>query len=302
MKIIPYKGWQTCYQLSNGLIDIVVTGDVGPRVIRLGFVEDVNELYENPEWLGRNGNAGWINYGGHRLWHAPEVNPRTYAPDNDPVTVEQYDEFVRFVQRVEPQTGIQKEIDIALNPGKAHVRVLHRLRNTTPWEVELAPWALTVMAAGGKAIMPLPPRGSHSENLLPTNIMTLWAYTNMADSRWTWGNKYVMLQQDSGAANPQKIGLWVPDGWAAYANRHHLFVKTFTPCTGAPHPDFGCNVETFTNKDILEVETLGPLTKLAPGAAVEYEENWYLFKDVPLPAQDGDVDTYVLPKVQQIRG
>ncbi len=301
MKIIPYKGWQTCYQLSNGLIDLVVTGEVGPRIIRLGFVDDVNELFEDSEWLGRNGGATWINYGGHRLWHAPEIKPRTYAPDNDPVTVEQYDEFVRFIQCVEPLTGIQKEIDIALSPGKAQVRVVNRLRNTTVWDVELAPWALTVMAAGGKVIVPLPPRGSHSESLLPANTMTLWAYTNMADHRWTWGNKYVMLQQDVAAATPQKIGLWVPDGWTAYANRHHLFVKTFTPCIGASYPDFGCNMETFTDNVMLEVETLGPLTKLAPGAAVEHEETWYLFKDVPMPAQDAAVDTYVLPKVQQIR-
>ncbi len=302
MKIIPYKGWQTCYQLSNGLIDLVVTGEVGPRIIRLGFVDDVNELFEAPEWLGRNGGDAWVNYGGHRLWHAPEVRPRTYAPDNDPVTVEQYDEFVRFIQRIEPLTGIQKEIDIALNPGKAQVRVINRLRNTTTWEVELAPWALTVMAAGGKVIVPMPPRGTHLDNLLPANMMTLWAYTNMADRRWTWGNKYVMLQQDASAAVPQKIGLWVPDGWTAYANHHHLFVKTFTPCADVRYPDFGCNMETFTDQAMLEVETLGPLTKLAPGAIVEHEENWYLFKDVPMPAQDTDVDMYVLPKVQQIRG
>ena len=60
-----------------------------------------------------------------------------------------------------------------------------------------APWALSVMDTGGTAIIPLPPRGSHEDNLLPANSMTFWAYTDMADPRWTWGEKYLLLRQDS---------------------------------------------------------------------------------------------------------
>ncbi len=33
-----YKGWQNCYRVTNGKIELIVTGDVGPRVIRFGFV------------------------------------------------------------------------------------------------------------------------------------------------------------------------------------------------------------------------------------------------------------------------
>lgn len=59
--------------------------------------------------------------------------------------------------------------------------------------------------------------------------------------------------------------------------------------------------ETFTNKEMLEVETLGPLTKLAPGASVEHVENWYLFADVPAPQNDAEVAKFVLPKLRQIQ-
>jgi hypothetical protein len=60
----------------------------------------------------------------------------------------------------------------------------------------------------------------------------------------------------------------------------------------------GCCFETFTNPDMLEVETLGPLVSLEPGAAVEHVEEWSLFKDVPAPTNDAEVDRYVLPKVR----
>jgi hypothetical protein len=297
---ISYKGWDTCYKLANDRVELVVTGDVGPRVIHFGFVDGDNAFYEDPALLGKVGGDTWVNYGGHRLWHAPEVQPRTYMPDNGPITMTEHATFVRFVQPVEPATGIQKELDVALDPGEARATVTHRLRNTNLWAVELAPWAISVMAEGGTAILPFPPRGPHTENLLPSHSFTLWAYTDMQDPRWTWGTRFALLRQDPGNAHPQKAGLWAPDGWAAYANHGELFVKAVTPQPGMAYPDLGCNVEAFTDAVMLEVETLGPLTRLAPGATVEHVERWHLFEDVPAPQDDADVEAHVLPKIEAL--
>ena len=298
MEKTGYAGWPNCYHLSNDLVDLVATTDVGPRIIRFGFVGEENEFKEFENDLGQTGGDVWRPYGGHRLWHAPEVNPRSYCPDNDSIKAEEHAGFLRLIQPTEPPTGIQKEMDIRLAPDKAYVTVTHRLRNNNLWPVELAPWALTMMAQGGRAIIPLPPRGSHEANLLPTNTLTLWAYTDMTDPRWTWGRQYVMLRQDSNAATPQKVGAMAPDGWVAYARAGHLFIKKFAYAEGALYPDLGCCVESFTNADMLEVETVAPLALLEPGATVEHVENWFLFRDVPLPENDADVDRDVLPKVK----
>lgn len=295
-EIVSYQGWPTCARLSNGSIELIITGDVGPRIIRFGFLNSHNEFAEYAGQVGKTGGDEWRIYGGHRLWHAPEAKPRTYFPDNHPVKFEQHAGFLRVIQPVEPTTGIQKEIDIALAPDAAHVHLTHRLRNLGVWPVELAVWALSVMAPGGTAIIPMPPRGSHNDHLLPANSLALWPYTNMSDARWTWGEKYILLRQDPNASNPQKTGAAVPDGWVAYARSNHLFVKRFTHMRGATYPDFGSSVETFTNSDMLEVETLSPLTALAPGQAVEHVENWHLFDGVPMPGSDADVERDVLPR------
>jgi hypothetical protein len=297
VKKANYKGWPNCYSLSNRLVDLVVTADVGPRIIRFGFIDRDNELKEIEETLGQTGGNQWRIYGGHRLWHAPEEMPRTYAPDNDPVAVQEGDGFLRLVQTPEPATGIQKEMDLSLDPGQAKAILTHRLRNTGLWAVELAPWALTIMAPGGVAIFPLPPRGSHSENLRPTGALTLWAYTDMADPRWTWGKQYILLRQDPQAITPQKIGAWTPDGWVAYARQDHLFVKTFALQPEAIYPDRNSPLELFTDSQILEVETLGPLVRLEPGAAVEHTEEWFLYDGVPAPQNDDDVKAHILPRV-----
>jgi len=298
MEKINYKGWPNSYRLSNGIVDLVMTTDVGPRIIRFGFVGEDNEFKEYEDMLGKTGGKEWRIYGGHRLWHAPEADPRTYFPDNVPVQLEQQTGFVRLIQPTEMTTGIQKEMDIRLSRREAHVEVTHRLRNTNPWAVELAPWALSVMAPSGKAIIPLPPRGTHPEALQASNTITLWAYTDMSDPRWTWGRKYALLRQDSQATTPQKAGVTVLDGWVACARNDHLFVKKFNHVEGAQYPDLGCSVETWTDPDMLEVETLGPLVRLRPGTTVEHVEQWFLFRNVPMPEDDADVDRDVLPQVR----
>jgi hypothetical protein len=297
---INYGGWLNCYRLSNRKIELIVTTDVGPRIIRFGLVKHENMFCEMPGMIGKTGGDEWRIYGGHRLWHAPEHPERTYFPDNTPVRLEEHSGFVRVVQPVEPTTGIRKEIDITMGADN-HVRLVHRLINRNLWAVQLSVWALSVMAQGGKAIIPLPPRGSHPKDLLPANTMTFWPYTNMADPRWYWGEKYVMLTQDPEASQPQKVGIEVPAGWAAYVRGGCMFVKKFPHIPGAVYPDRGCNMETFTNGDMLEVESLGPVTTLEPGASAEHVEDWYLFDGIKTPINGEQVDRFVLPKIMEMR-
>ena len=298
MEKLEYKGWPNCYRLSNQSVDLIVTTDVGPRIIRFGFAGEENELKVYEQMLGRTGGEEWRIYGGHRLWHAPEAKPRTYFPDNSPVHLEEHSGLVRVIQPPEATTRIQKELDISLYAHEAHVVITHRLRNANLWEVELAPWALTALTPRGKLIIPLPPRGSFEDHLRPTGAIVLWAYTDMADPRWTWGNRYVMLRQDPSMKLPQKSGFMVSDGWAAYVRDGHCFVKKFDYKQSARYPDYGCSVETFTDSEMLELETLAPLTRLRPGAAVEHVEHWFLFRDVPESTDDAEVDRLLMSRIR----
>ena len=297
---IAYAGWPNCYRLWNDQVEAIVTTDVGPRIYRFGFLDGENLLAEFPEQAGQTGGTTWRSYGGHRLWHAPEDLKRSYAPDNSPVSFRSNQEEVHLIQDVEAQTGIQKEIDVWMPATGAHLRLTHRLRNHNLWSVELAPWALSVMAPGGTAILPLPPRRTHDEDLLPSSSISLWSYTDMSDPRWTWGRLYILLRQDPTAETDQKIGTQVKDGWAAYANQGNLFLKRFDYYPDLLYPDLDSSVEVYTNQHMLELETLGPLVVLEPGAEAEHVEDWYLFRDIPLPANDRDVQENILPKIQAL--
>jgi hypothetical protein len=158
------------------------------------------------------------------------------------------------------------------------------------------------MAPRGTAILPLPPQRTHDECWLPQTSIHLWAYTDMSDARWTWGSRYVLLRQDTSARTPQKCGVLDSDGWAAYARGGHLFVVRFAFAPGATYPDLGSSVECWSDPQMLEVETLGPLTWLEPGHSVEHVEDWFLFRDVAEPHSDAEVQAHVLPLLRSVLG
>src|ERR1039458_2860402 len=85
---IDYKGWPNSYRVSNGEVELVVTGDVGPRVIRFGFVGGQNLFKEYPEPLVKSGESQFQLRGGHRVWKAPEGAVATWAPGNVAVPFE----------------------------------------------------------------------------------------------------------------------------------------------------------------------------------------------------------------------
>jgi hypothetical protein len=185
--------------------------------------------------------------------------------------------------------------------------VTHYLRNFVDKETELAPWALSVMAPGGVEIIPLPGKRPHPgavknarspADFAPNQLLSIWPFTDLADPRWKFGSKYIMLRQDA-KKGPTKIGLAQRQGWVGYLNDGTLFVKRFTYQEGKTYVDQGVNFETFTNEDMLEIESFGPLIKLSPGAMVEHKETWELFKDVEPFKNEDDIDKTIKARVAE---
>jgi hypothetical protein len=135
-----------------------------------------------------------------------------------------------------------------------------------------------VMAPGGTAVTGFPPRGTHPENLAPSNPLIMWPFTDLSDPRWRFLRKYLALQQNPLLTSPQKVGHFNARTWGAYFLNGDLFLKTCTIDPAHPHPDLGCSFEMFTNGEMLELETLGPLCRVAPGEWIEHTEHWALYR------------------------
>lgn len=288
MEKVEFFGLKNCIRISNDQLDLIATTDLGPNVVRFGFIGDRNEFFGEPPRF----------YGGHAMRHAPEARERKF-PANDPLKVQEHKTFVRLTQPTEIPTGIQKEMDIPSAITGNHISVTNRLYSRGLWPVELAPWAYTLMTPGGKGIVPLPAFIPQMQApVLPTACISMWAYNDMSDSRLIMGKKYIVVKQDSAVPGAFKFGMMVKDGWTAYWNNGHLFVDTFEFKPGGKYPDFNNSVQFWTGPGF-ELETLAPFSTLQPGESAEHTENWFLYKDVPEPKNDTDIDKYVLPLVQK---
>jgi len=290
---IAYGGWPNCYRMTNGVVELILTSDIGPRVIRFGFVGGQNLFKEFDEQMGKSGEKSWQIRGGHRLWIGPEDALYTYGLDNSPVEVGVSGNKLTATQRTEPETGLQKVMEIELTDT---VKLTHRVYNRNVLAVEFAPWAPSVMAQGGVGITGFPPRGTHPEILAPTNPLVMWAYTDLSDPRWIFMKKYLGLRQDPKAVAPQKIGIFNPHTFGAYLLNNELFLKQYHAEPDEAYPEYFCSFQTFTNADFLELETFGPMVKLLPGQSVELIENWSLHKNVQIEQWTDDaVDAVLLP-------
>jgi hypothetical protein len=298
---VAYFNQPNCYKLSNGTVEVIVTTDIGPRVIRYGFVGGDNVLAEMPEGGMKNELGDWKVYGGHRMWYAPEAIPRTYSPDNDPVEFKLIPNGIELTQKTEPKTGIQKQMVVTLDPEGTSVSILHRVFNRNFWAVDLAPWGLSIMKGGGVTIIPHEPFIKHEDELLPARPLVLWHYTDLTDPRFIHGKKYLRLKTETTLSDPQKIGVLNKQGWMAYHRDKTLFVKRFPFRDGVTYPDFGSNAESYTAGDFMEVETLGWMHKLDTNQRAEHTERWFLFKNVDIGATEATLDAAISPLVAQTK-
>lgn len=282
---VTYASFGKCLEISNGTVKLIVTLDVGPRIINFSFVDGENVMFEDNERIFfRNGkefeeNFGddtWYTYGGHRLWVSPEGYPRSYYPDNAPVAYSLTETGAVFTPPEQKWNQQVHSIEISMQETAPKVSVTHRITNTAAWDVTLAPWAITVLAAGGVEIIPQPTRDT---GLLANRWLALWPYAKMNDPRVTWGDRYITLRQEQETEASFKLGLSSQHGYALYFIHGDLFVKQFEPVLGGTYPDGGMSFESYTNSLFLEMESLGELQILTPAETAEHTEHWSLYKE-----------------------
>ena len=106
-----------CVQLANTALSLLVTRSTGPRVLRLRLHGGDSPFAEVPDFALQHPGGGLFRaWGGHRLWHAPELARRTYLPDEAPPEIQETEGGLLVVQATEAATGLQKSLRIML-PG-----------------------------------------------------------------------------------------------------------------------------------------------------------------------------------------
>ncbi len=261
--------------IENSFLQVCALKNGGPRIVGLFYQGSENILAETPT-LGWEGPAGFYHiYGGHRIWIAPEDPEICSLPDDSGLIWAKTQHRLLLTGAVEPVTGLQKLLQIDLDPESPTLHLTHTLVNQGQKAYDLSIWAITMFAPGGTAL--LPQRAEPRLNSrAPDRIFVLWPYSNIQDARLTLADDQILLTTRP-AESPFKIGQRNPCGWVEYRWQHLRIQKHFSPPGSLPYPDLGCNVEAYVDQDYLELETLSPLVHLCPGESCLHHETWQIF-------------------------
>jgi hypothetical protein len=124
-------------------------------------------------------------------------------------------------------------------------------------------------------MLPQPP-AIEGHDVRPNRVLVLWPYTSWEDERFEPHDGLMLVRAEAG--RDFKLGYFNETGWVGYLRDNVLLVRRFQPAIGRRHPDLDCNVETYCGDRFLELELLGPLIELAPGARVVQTERWEVLR------------------------
>ena len=259
-------------RIANGVIEVEVLVEAGPRIIGLRCVgSPTNLLAETPDLGWETALGRFELLGGHRLWIAPEDPESAAVPDSDGLVVEPLADGLRLTGPAELATGCVRSMEVHLDASLASLTVVHRVENRGPRSLELAPWAITQLPLGGLALLPQR-LAAGGQRTRPNRNLVLWPYSSWEDPRMRIRDGLVTIDAVSGAE--LKVGFLDDSGWVAYVRNGTALVRRFEPALDRAHPDLGCNVETYCGPHYLELEVLGPIRLVEPGASTTLIERW----------------------------
>ena len=264
-------------QIDAGSVRLMVTTSVGPRILGLLTEDGRNHFAELPEMTLECPGSDPVHLrGGSRLWAAPEDPRVTYRPDDAPVGVEEIIDGVKLSTRPDDIAGTSREIDIRMT-GPGRVSLDYRVINRADRPQRLAAWAITMMAAGGRAWLPLLTTEFDPGGFQGQRNVVLWSYASSADPRFLLADEAIEVRASTEPSLGRfKVGTSLRRGWAAHWAAGLLFVKHSTHDESLGYPDMGASGQIYTQHDFTELESIGPLTSLEPGEAAAHHEDWQI--------------------------
>ena len=310
-------GWKSV-DLTNDFVTVQVVPEIGGRVIqyKLG---DHPFLWVNPDLAdkkptasGLDAEGGWLNYGGDKLWPAPQgwdndeqwPGPPDGVLDGQPHAMEKLpvDQDgrmgVRLTSRDDPRSGIRFSRVIRLDPDGTRVSLEATMTNVDTKPRRWGIWSHIQLDAFNAK------RTGHNP------LMNAFCPIN-PNSHFPKGYDVIFGTKDNPSFQPNydagmmkinyqykvgKIGMDSHAGWLATVNGEtgHAFIQRFVFESDKPYPD-GASVEfwhngigsikaynkTMTmdstidkNPCVFESEVLSPYAKLAPGESYTYKYQW----------------------------
>ncbi|RSD19814.1 DUF4380 domain-containing protein [Amycolatopsis eburnea] len=264
--------------LERGGLRLGLVPELGGRLLSVSR-DGVELLWRNPALLGddlvgeyapNSGRLGdWVNYGGDKTWPAPQgwdgpdqwPGPPDPVLDSGPYALAVDGDTATMTSAPDPRTGLRLTRAITLLDDGYALRLT--ALNTADRPVRWALWNVTQLPGGGTVIA----------GLRRPDVVALVAGTGTPEYTVD-GDRLVVPPQDVVG----KLGVPGTSGWVSYG----ALTLSFDVDPAAEYPDEGSPLEIWLEHPlpaplaslgdldpparIVELEVLGPLTRLEPGA------------------------------------
>ncbi len=254
-------------RMSDDRLTAVVTIEGPMRVFDFRRLDGPTLFIELPDLTVPSGSGPYPILGGHRLWIGPEQPHTTYAKESRGSTVVEHDDGLSVVAAPDA-IGVVKSLRLRARDGSFVIE--HAITNGGDQHKELAPWAITQLRIGGCGYVPVSRSQVDEYGFQASDRVAVWPYTQLSDIRFE--SDCIVVEADR--KDPFKVGVGLSEGWLAYRLGDELFVKRTNKLIGT-YLDQGAAGQCYSNHLFLELETLGPLIGLEPGASTSHIEAWY---------------------------
>lgn len=269
LKTTKFWKFKNCYEITSNGKKLIVTTDVGPRIVFFGFIDSP----ENVLYFDENEKIGlgkWKLYGGHRFWVSPETMD-TYSPDNHPCKMEEGNNIVSFIT-IDNKTNLEKRLSIYVENN--NFIVSHTLTNRGEMLYYGGIWALTCIPVEGVIFFPWSTPGDWKMKKIIYWEKWPGQSTNIKSKQFDPENDLFLVYPKGEVA---KLGTTGYEGFLGVTAGNYTFIKKFDFIQGAVYPDDNCAIEVYTSKHFCELETLSPTLTLIPGYSLTHKEKWLLF-------------------------
>lgn len=301
-----YKGWDV-WTIENQWIKLQVAPDLGGRIIQLEM-NGYEFFFNNPLLEGYNPgetrlgtNGSWLNFGGEKIWPAPQGwdSPTQWPGPPDPVLDSgsypiansgQENGFL-MVSPFDQYTGLQIDKEVFLSDKSSEVSIRATFSNKSKEPVKWSVWPVCQMNTPGsnienqyQIVCPVNPK-----SIFTNGYKVLHGLANNPQYQTdSYGNLVVGYQYLVG-----KAGLDASSNWLAFLDKKagKVFALFFQYDEGGQYPD-NTSVQIWTqgrgniysrnriiefpndqtkNPPYMEMEILSPLQEIEPGGHFDYE-------------------------------
>ena len=269
---INYHGWPDALLLRNDVVEAVIVPAIG-RVMQFRFAgAQEGPFWENDQLRGMKpdpNSTDWANLGGDKAWPAsqanwPQIISRGWPPprgfDGLPHEAVIEGSAVILTSPVDPDFGIRVRRRIELQPDRPVMTITTRYEKISGPPVETGVWVIT-QVKDPVAIYAILPETAHSGTGYVLQSDELPAHFKLE-------NDLIALTRDP--KKNHKIGTMA--GTLVWVGRTELLRIDSALVPGGKYPDDRSSAEIYTNLDPLayvELEILGPLTRMAVGDKIE---------------------------------